>query len=449
MRPTSGPATPIQHVVILLQENRSFNNLFAGFPGADTAMEGLCKGGTAWCKVPHEVPLRVVKLKSGPQNRGKDISHSHHAFEVECDADAEGVCQMDGFDMIGYGESGQLGSARFYPYAYVDREETAPYWKLAERYTLADRMFSTDTASSFIAHQELIAGTARWDAHASLTDQPNIPVWGCFAPGKHSGRGQIVFTPLLYRSGKVKRYGPFPCFSQYRTIANLLDVGKVSYTYYVEKSPNPVGDFSGAVWNGFAAIKDFYYGPDWHEHISTPNTAIFGDLHSGQLASVSWVIPSLYDSDHPVSGCNGGPWWVTRVVNALGSSKYWDSTLILVAWDDWGGWYDNVPPPQNNYHSLGMRVPLIVISPYAKPHHVSHTEYNYGSILRFIEDNFGLGRLGSTDVTANSIVDSLNFRQKPLQFRPAPLPKAAACKSRITNPHSMEEIIEHDDGVPD
>jgi phospholipase C len=447
--PTASPAAPIAHVVILLQENRSFDNLFAGFPGADTTMQGKCTLGPGCGKAGQEIPLKIVKLKSGPVNRGTDIGHSHHNFEVECDRNASNVCQMDGFNLNGYGQSGEGSPAGIYPYAYVDRQETAPYWNLARRYTLADKMFSTDTASSFIAHQQLIAGTARWDDNASLTDQPNVTPWGCDAPGKHSGRNQIAFTPLLYRDGRVNRLGPFPCFSQYRTIADLLDAGKVSYNYYVDEIPNPVGDFSGAVWNGFDAIKDFRYGPDWHEHISRPNTNIFSDLRNAKLAAVSWVIPTLYDSDHPASGCNGGPLWVTKVLNAVGTSKYWNSTAVIIAWDDWGGWYDNVPPPQVNYTSLGFRIPMIIVSPYARPHHISHTQYDYGSVLRFIEQTFGLGTLGATDASANSIGDAFDFRQKPLAFKRAPLPRAARCATRISNPGSMKEIIDHDGGVPE
>lgn len=447
--PTTVPGTPIQHIVILLQENRSFNNLFAGFPGADTAMSGPCSGQHRWCKPGRQVQLHVVRLHTGPPNRGTDISHSHRAFLRECDADAGGNCRMDGFDSIGFGESGELGPAKLYPYAYVDRAETAPYWRLAQRYTIADRMFSTDTASSFIAHQQVIAGTARWDGFAELTDQPNIPLWGCDAPGKHHEPGQLTFTPLLYKNGRTNLYGPFPCFTQYETMADLLDRARLSYNFYVERSPNPVGDFSGAVWNGFDAIKNFRYGPDWHEHVSIPNRNIFRDIQNGKLAAMSWVIPSLYDSDHPVSGCDGGPWWVTKVVNAIGTSRYWNSTAVLIAWDDWGGWYDNVAPPQVNYHSLGFRIPLLIVSPYAKPHHVSHTEYNYGSLLRFVEETFELGSLGTTDASANSIADSFDFHQRPLGFEKAPLPHAHSCADKITNPGAMEEIIEHDGGVPD
>ena len=164
---------------------------------------------------------------------------------------------------------------------------------------------------------------------------------------------------------------------------------------------------------------------------------------------MSWVIPTLFDSDHPASGCNGGPRWVTQVLNAIGTSKYWNSTAVILLWDDWGGWYDPVPPPQVNYTSMGMRIPLIMISPFARPHTVSHTEYNYGSILRFIEDTFDLGSLGTTDATANSLGDSFSFSQSPNKFTAAQLPPKAHCGGSAAEGDLMREIIEHDGGVPE
>jgi phospholipase C len=447
--PSSSAAPAIQHIVIMVEENRSFDNLFAGFPGANTTMQGLCKPSPPWCKVAREVPLRPIKLEStGTPNLGKDIDHSHHGFEIECDKDAADVCQNDGFDLINKGESGEGTPAKLYPYAYIERNESKPYWDLAEKYALADDMFSTDTASSFIAHQEILSGTVRYSDDASLTDQPNFSPWGCDAPGPHSGSGQITWTPLLYKDGHENSQGPFPCFTQYKTIADLLDPANVSYRYYVDAIPNPYGDFSGAVWNGFDAIKKFRYGRDWKTRISSPNTTIFSDLKAGKLQQLSFVVPSLYDSDHPASGCNGGPWWVTKVINAIGTSQYWKNTAIILFWDDWGGFYDNVPPPQINYTSLGFRVPLIVISPFAKPHSISHTEYNIGSILKFIEQTFGLGSLGTTDASANSLSDIFNVKQTPNKFTPAPLPAAMPCKSQITNPSAIREIIENS-GIPE
>ncbi|HLY02782.1 MAG TPA: alkaline phosphatase family protein [Candidatus Cybelea sp.] len=443
--PTSAPTHPIEHIVILVQENRSFDNLFAGFPGADTAMHGWCKPSPGWCKTAREVPLHSVRLATGSPSFGKDIEHSHRGFEIECDRNSANVCRMDGFDLIRFGESADGPPAKLYPYAYVERSETAPYWNLAQRYTLADRMFSTDTASSFIAHQELIAGTVRLNDRESLTDQPDNTPWGCDAPP-----GTV--TPVLFRNGRYDAHGPFPCFTEYETIAALLDARNVSYRYYVDgfKENKPHFDFSGAVWNGFDAIKGFRYSPDWKTHISIPNTNIFADAEAATLPAVSWVVPNLHDSDHAASGCNGGPWWVTKVVNALGTSRYWKSVAIVLLWDDWGGWYDNVPPPQVNYTSLGARVPMIVISPYAKPHFISHTQYDFGSILKLIEQNFGLGSLGTTDASANSMADVFDFTQPPKAFEPAALPPVESCgKEGRAGGASLRQIIRHDGGVPE
>jgi phospholipase C len=203
------------------------------------------------------------------------------------------------------------------------------------------------------------------------------------------------------------------------------------------------------VWNGFAAIKKIYHGPDWHTKISSPNTNIFSDLKSGKLPSVSWVIPTLYDSDHPASGCNGGPWWVTKVVNAIGTSQYWKNTAIILIWDDWGGWYDNAAPTITNPSTLGFRVPMIVISPYAKPNNVAHTQYDFGSILKYIEQTFGLGSLGTDDASANSMQDAFDYSQTPNKFTAAPLPKAMSCKDRLTNPKAVEVLLKHAGGVPE
>jgi phospholipase C len=427
-------AGTIQHVVILLQENRSFDNLFAGFPGADTAMSGRCVPAP-WCKG-GKIPLRATTLESsGSIGFGTDIDHSHNGFEIEYNHGA-----MNGFDKIRTGAAGTGPPAKRYPYSYIERSETKAYWDFAKQYALADRMFFNDTASSFIAHQEIIAGTARLNARESLTDQPDSNrAWGCDATV-----GTV--TAVIYRNGSVNEFGgPFPCFTQYRTMADVLDAANVSWKYYVDNFQPPNFDFSGAVWNGFDAIKKVRYGPDWKTHISEPNTNMLSDLKNGTLPAVSWVIPTLAGSDHPASGCNYGPRWVTSVVNAVGTSKYWNSTAVIVLWDDWGGWYDNVAPPQASYTGLGFRVPMIVISPYAKPHLVSHTDYDFGSILKFIEQDFHLGSLGTSDAPANSISDIFDLMQPANKFTPEPVPKITSCGA----PPSAQAIIEHDGGAPD
>ena len=135
---------------------------------------------------------------------------------------------------------------------------------------------------------------------------------------------------------------------------------------------------------------------------------------------MSWIVPSGLNSDHPGYHSDTGPSWVARVVDAIGESPYWSSSVIVVVWDDWGGFYDHVAPPQLDYTGLGFRVPMIVISPYARAGKISHTHYEFGGILKFIEDVWGLGRLNTTDVRAHSIIDALNLERKPLGFEAVP-----------------------------
>jgi phospholipase C len=207
-------------------------------------------------------------------------------------------------------------------------------------------------------------------------------------------------------------------------MANTLDAAKISWKYYVTKVLN------AGIWSPFEAIKYVRDGPDWNTDIIAPQTRILTDPGAGQLADVSWVTPSHPDSDHPGAHSPLGPSWVTSIVNAIGESSYWNSTAIVILWDDWGGFYDNAPPPQLDFRGLGIRVPCLIISPYAKQGYVSHTSYEFGSILKFIEEaynlpNLGLTRDGYTDKRANSIEDSFDFTQSPRPFKPIKAPVGA------------------------
>jgi phospholipase C len=149
-----------------------------------------------------------------------------------------------------------------------------------------------------------------------------------------------------------------------------------------------------------------------------PNTQFFDDVEKGRLRAVSWVTPSCANSDHAGCGSNTGPSWVASLVNAIGESQYWNSTAIFIMWDDYGGWYDPVPPQMVDYDGLGLRIPLLIVSPYAKNGYVSHVQYEHGSILKFAEDIFGLPRLSASDTRANSPeADAFDFNQPPRPFR--------------------------------
>jgi phospholipase C len=377
----SGTATNIQHVVIMIQENRSFDNLFARFPGANGADSGKIHTGAL-------VPLakRDLLLKT-------DMQHAYTTYQVDYDHG-----RMDGFDRAM--ASGTM--AGLLPYQYVAPDQIAVYWTLAKRYVLTDHMFMTTGSDSFVAHQDLIAGGTRIRSGAVI-DAPNAKPWGCDAPV-----GTV--TSLVERNGTPQyEKGPFPCFT-YPTLGELLNRKAVSWRYYVN-APQ-------AIWSGYDAIKSIRYGPQWKTNIATPQTAIFRDIANGVLPAVSWVIPAPDYSDHPGQPQDYGPDWIGNVVNAIGESGYWKSTAIVILWDDWGGFYDHVAPPQYGFGQLGFRVPAIVVSPYARRGYVAHEQFEFGSILRFIEDNWSLGRLGSSDVRAGSIGSVLNFKQKPRAYVP-------------------------------
>ncbi len=399
----------ISHVVVIIQENRSFENFFAGYPGANAPTSGCAAGSdssalddaSSGCPSGDvAVPLHQITFK------GPDLKHDWDSSMTDWDNG-----KMDGFYVYGSHSPDEA-------YAYVDHNQIVPYWTMAQQYVLADAMFPTEFGGSFTAHLTLVAGTddIKQTPSEAEVDFPSAAPDDCDAPPGTT-------SSYLTANRVVHRFrGPFPCFTQFNTMAEVLDDGRVSWKYYATKLVD------AGFWSAFEGIKYVRRGPDWHKNIIAPQTKILTDPASGALASVSWVTPSKADSDHPAARSDLGPSWVASVVNAIGESPYWRSTAIVVLWDDWGGWYDNAPPPQLDYRGLGIRVPCLIISPYAKKgkgHYgfVSHTQYEYGSILKFIEQVFNLPYVGKssdgyTDERANSLIDSFDFTQRPRKFTP-------------------------------
>jgi phospholipase C len=370
----------IQHVVIIVQENRSFDNLFQGYPGADTQAYG------------YDTNNRKIRLGPIGLETTWDIDHSLTSFRQATNHGA-----MNGFnqELVSCGRSCPPNPQ----YGYVPRNESKPYFDMASQYVLADRMFASNLdASSFVSHQYIIAGQA-----SSAVDYPNSE-WGC-----DGGRDDVVPTLTLQR-----RYGNAirACFDN-MTLGDELDAAALSWRYY---SATLIGD--GSIWSAYQAIRHIRYGSDWDTDVVKPQVRFFHDINSGLLANVTWITPTCQNSDHAGCGANSGPHWVASLVNAIGRSPFWDSTAIFVMWDDYGGWYDHVRPAYVDYDGLGLRVPLLVISPYAKQGYVSHVPYEHGSILKFAEDQFGLGRLAPSDTRANSPeADCFDFTKAPRPFR--------------------------------
>jgi phospholipase C len=180
----------------------------------------------------------------------------------------------------------------------------------------------------------------------------------------------------------------------------------------------------GGEWEAYQAIKPIYWGADFAKDVITPQTDFFSDLKAGHLANVTWITPECTESDHAGPPCSSdkGPSWVASVVNAIGESKFWDSTVMFIFWDDPGGWYDHVAPPYKDNDGLGMRIPLLVVSPYATKGCVSHVPYENTSILKFIEQQWHLSTLSTSDSRATAPTKCLNFNGSPRKFAKVPAP---------------------------
>jgi phospholipase C len=382
-------AGKIEHVVFIVQENRSFDNMFYGYPGADTAKSGKDSRGAS-------VVLRPVTLKANYV-----IDHSMNAMIAACRGTGKipGTdCRMDGFNNE-MTENGPKG-IKHPMYVYVPHAESKPYFDMAHEGVLADRMFQSQLDESFVAHQYIIAAQAD-----STVDIPLGVTWGCGA-----GAGETVQTLKMNRS-----LGPYvlPCFD-YQTLGDEFDQAGISWRFYAGSYGS---NAAGGEWSGYQAVKHIYYGPDWTKNVISPDWKFITDVRAGKLAKFTWITPVCDDSDHVNCGGGYGPSWVAALVNTVGKSRFWNSTAIFVMWDDWGGLYDHVKPPYEDYDGLGFRVPLIVMSPYAKADHVSHEQYETASVLRFAEDLFGVGQLAAADRRATSpAADCFDFSQAPRRF---------------------------------
>ena len=411
---------PIKHVVIVFQENRSTDNLFHDSnliaEGADIASSGLNSQGD------------VIQLMPLPLANDYNLAHNHLNF-VEMYDDGK----MDGADKIPV--VCQVGAKDCPPpnpqFFYVNPGDVAPYFQMAETYTFADRMFETNQGPSFPAHQFIFSGTSAPTETSGLfaADNPSggsdpFGFAGCVALA-----GETV--PLIDPTG-AESSSVYPCF-EHTTLSDLLDTKGISWRYYsagftdIWVAPNAIDH----ICQPDLPTGGTCSGPDWNTKIVRPPAQVLTDIALGNLAAVNWVTPPGKSSDHPGANDGSGPSWVASIVNAIGDSQYWSDTAIFITWDDWGGVYDHVAPPIINSYEYGFRVPLIVVSPYAKPAYVSHVTHDFGSILKFIEQTYGLPSLGFADAVADDFSDSFDFLQMPLVFQ------------TIQAPHS-EDFFVHD-----
>src|SRR5882724_2234769 len=383
----------IQHIVFIIKENRSFDHYFGSFPGADGVTSGKISDGT------------FIPLTPSPDVGPYDIGHSWRDAIIAIDGG-----KMGKFDQI---DSGYVDGYR-YPYTQFVESDIPNYFAYARNFVLADRMFSSLAGPSFPNHLYTVAaqsGGVIDDPHASHFN------WGC-----DSDENQTV--AVVKPDGKITTEPP--CFD-FQTLADSLESAHISWKYYA-----PSRGHYGYQFSTLDAIRHIRNSPLWEERV-VPDSQFEIDAKNGHLPAVSWLITGGANEHPPLSTCKGENWTV-RELNAVMQGPDWNSTAVFLTWDDFGGFYDHVPPPSLGPYTLGPRVPLLIISPYARKGYVSHTQYDFSSFLKFAEVRFGLQPLTDRDSKANDMLDSFDFDHEPLppllrQERTCPLVPRLARKA--------------------
>ncbi len=366
-------AGKIEHVVYIVQENRSFNNLFQGYPGAYTVASGKnSKGGNG--------PAAAGQLGASVRDRSRRTTR--------CSRPATGraACRER---TAGWMDSTRTNS----PAArHVNIRSTSTCRTTSPNRTstwrvngcVADHMFQSHLDESFVAHQYAIAAQAQ-----SSADFPA-------ALGMRPGRSTRSKSTIR----NAKSHGhqePRACFD-YQTLGDELDAGRALLAVLHELVFDSPSSGQGFYWSGYQAVKHIYEGPDWRQTSSRRKELLLPTSERASSPNFTWITPVCRNSDHANCGGGFGPSWVASLVNAVGESKFWDTTAIFVHLGRLGRIVRSRSAAVQDFDGLGFRVPLLVISPYAKRNHVSHVQYETASVLRFAEDLFGLdaARRGAT-----------------------------------------------------
>jgi len=370
--------TSIKHIIFIVKENRSFDNYFGLFPGANGATTGTISTG------------QTIPLIHASEIIPRDLCHYYSCFVQDIDGGL-----MDKFDLNGGNVIGDyVAYTQFYP------ADIPNYWKYAQTFVLADNMYSALTGPSFPNHLYTVAAQSGGAIGLPYAHSAKTPTtWGCDAAA-----GTIV--QMMDSNGNMLP-GSFPCFD-FSTLADSLQNASISWRYYA-----PSFGQNGYNFSSLDAINHIRNGPLWASNV-VPDTQFVTDAQSGNLPAFSWLVTATANSDHPPYSVCVGENWTVEQVNAVMQGPDWNATVIFLTWDDPGGFYDHVPPPKLDVYGLGVRVPLLIISPYAKSGYISHTQYEFSSVLAFVEARYGLPPLTTRDAVANNMLDAFNFAQQPL-----------------------------------
>lgn len=361
---TSGKLDKVQHIIFMIKENHTFDNYFGTFSGADGATTGTTAGGQS-------TPLRTMP---------DSYSSPTLCNSWSCALQAMDNGKMDQFPLASYVQTTQQGIPSYFAYA--------------QTFALADRMFTSVHGPSFPNHLYTVAA----QSGGAIDDPVNAGgKWGCDAP-------PTATVQVLNPDGSITNQ--FPCFD-FPTLPDRLEDAGITWKYYAPSQGEGCPDCP------LDAIKHIRETSLWAAHV-VPQTQFIADTQNGQSPAVSWVEFPFDQSEHPPTSICQGENATVQLVNAVMGSSEWNSSVIFITWDDFGGFYDHVPPPQVDAFGLGPRVPLLVISPYAKAGYLSHAQHEFSSILKFIETRYALQPLTPRDQAADTMMDSFDFTQQPL-----------------------------------
>jgi phospholipase C len=371
----------IQHVVFIIKENRSFDNYFGAFPGADGATSGTLSNG------------QIIPLGRTPDQTPNDIDHTWFGAITAMNGG-----KMNEFDLIVGGND----NGNYLSYTQMTAADIPNYYAYARAFALSDRTFSSIHANTFPNHLYTIAATS--GGVIDIPTSPRYPKGIGIGLGYGCDDDPETTVAVMDQNGDFNKV--FPCFD-FETLADTMSAAGVSWKYYA-----PSAGEEGYHYSTYNAINHIRNGPSWARNV-VEYSQFIADAQNGNLPSVSWLVSGA-ESEHPPNSTCLGENWTVRNLNALMQGPDWASTAVFLTWDDFGGFYDHVPPPTSDAYGFGPRVPMVIVSPYVKPGYISHTQYEFSSVLKFIEERFGLPALSERDAAANDMTDSFDFSQTPL-----------------------------------
>ena len=391
---------PIRHIVMIMQENHAFDNLFGSYCKALGKYCPMTSAGTpSGTCVPYYPSnlskgcIRPFPVANDNTSQRQDIAHDWNASHTDY---ANGA--MDGW-WAGEGHSKR-------PFGYYTGRTAPTYWDWAEQYALSDRFFSSDLSYSDPNHWSMFAGAA-----------PNVS----YTFQIEGQPGQINYTKGVlhaFQKAYLDEANQTPTVADQLMAAAAHSRSAPTWRYYDTTIPTGMAAYNWSIktgnawnyWNPGLARSETYLNTSLNAHY-VARSQIFTDLGHGTLPSLAWVLPAFNESDHPMAEVDRGMAWVTRVVDAIENSSAWNSTAIFLSWDEFGGFYDHVVPPTVDAYGLGFRVPMIVISPYSREGYVDGSFGYFESILHLMEWRFGLSPMTARVANAPLPLASFDFQQ--------------------------------------